>query len=216
MACMRNWLLLVSKAAAYFGFIVNARHKVFRMNSKEDSVSPGYLSQFIVNMSTPSFTTSINRSTNMESTLLLVGLVASPCVTYFLTINEREHWGANGLCPHQVEIYLLPRYLIDEPFNSHKYRHYCVQVASYNERLVVIFNGDAHFLYHILKSKTYVQFLADEVPVEQLGLWGELRFEWLQFRYVKAYVLVTISLWRRLILKEQEYQYFLQNDEVFA
>jgi hypothetical protein len=42
------------RAAAYFGFMAKARHKVFRMNSKLLSVSSGVLSTFMLKISTPS------------------------------------------------------------------------------------------------------------------------------------------------------------------
>jgi hypothetical protein len=51
---MRNWLLFVNKAAAYFGFIEKARQRVFNISSKLLSVSSGFLSVCIVNISTPS------------------------------------------------------------------------------------------------------------------------------------------------------------------
>jgi hypothetical protein len=54
MEWIRNWLLLVSRAAAYFGFIEKARQSVLRISSRLLSVSLGCLSSFIVRISKPS------------------------------------------------------------------------------------------------------------------------------------------------------------------
>ena len=83
----KNWLLFVSKAAAYLGFMMNALQRVFRISSNVDSVSTGSLSAFIVKMSTPSLTISKEGVRhNRSHTLLLVRLIAPSSVTVWITL----------------------------------------------------------------------------------------------------------------------------------
>lgn len=142
--CMRNQLLFVSKAAAYFGFIWKALQSVLRMSSRVLSVSIGSLSAFIVRISTPSFATKMHKIALF--TFLLVRFISSSSVTFFclivILLYCRSLFYFNS-----IEIQnLLASNFNQESLNPSKNSKNLFLISSNDQASVIYINTDPDFL----------------------------------------------------------------------